>query len=186
MRVRFIARAALARHRRHCGHRAVRISAGPAPTRTRPSTAAGEPSRPRTTQDRERGRSQRPGNRRHRAAPQRGAARRADRGHRLFGRAARAPGRARHHRHRRHHAQRHARNVARHQHHADRLHPRSRPAGPGRRLRAGRRPLSRRRLSQPPAGARCSTFTTSSGSRSCAGRRARSTAATRSAARSNM
>ena len=62
------------------------------------------------------------------------------------------PGRARHHRHQRHHAQRHARDLARHQHHADRLHPRRRPAGSGRRLRSGRRPLPRRRLSQPPAG----------------------------------
>ena len=78
--------------------------------------------------------------------------RRADRGHRLFGRGARDAGRDRHHRHRRHHAQRHARDVARHQHDADRLHPRRRPAGSGRRLRGGRRPLSRRRLSQPSAG----------------------------------
>ncbi len=61
-------------------------------------------------------------------------------------------GRARHHRHRRHHAQRHARNLARHQLDPDRLHPRRRPAGSGRRLRSGRRHLSRRRLSQPPAG----------------------------------
>ena len=61
-------------------------------------------------------------------------------------------GRARHHRHRRHHAERHARGLARHQFDADRLHPRRRPAGPGRRLRGGRRPLSRRRLSEPPAG----------------------------------
>ena len=54
----------------------------------------------------------RPGDRRHRAAPQRAAAQRAGRGHRLFGRAARPPGRARHHRHRRHHAERHAGSLA--------------------------------------------------------------------------
>ena len=39
-----------------------------------------------------------------------------------------------------------------HQFDADRLHPRRRPAGSGRRLRGGRRHLSRRRLSQPSAG----------------------------------
>ena len=37
---------------------------------------------------------------------------------------------------------------------AHRLHPRRRPAGPGFGLRAGRRHLSRRRLSQPSAGRR--------------------------------
>ena len=40
----------------------------------------------------------------------------------------------------------------RHQQHADPVHPRHRPAGSCRRLRAGRRPLSRRRLPEPPAG----------------------------------
>ena len=97
-------------------------------------------------------RGERPGHRRHRSAPQRAAAQRSGRGHRLFGRAARPPGRARHHRRRRHDSQREPGSVARHQLDADRLHPRRRPAGSGRRLRAGRRHLSRRRLSQPPAG----------------------------------
>jgi iron complex outermembrane receptor protein len=81
--------------------------------------------------------------------------------------------------------QRHARDLARHQHHAHRLHPRRRPAGSGRRLRAGvGLYLDDVFLNRPQAP--CSTSTTSSGSRCCAGRRARSTAATRSAARSNM
>ena len=58
----------------------------------------------------------------------------------------------RHHRYRPDRAQRHAGSLARHQLDAVRLHPRHRPAGSGLRLRAGRRHLSRRRLSQPPAG----------------------------------
>ena len=84
------------------------------------------------------------------------------------------------------HAQHHAEGRARHQFDAHRLHPRRRPAGSGARFRGGRRHLSRRRLSQPARRPRCSTSTTSSGSRCCAGRRARSMGATRSAARSNM
>ena len=96
-------------------------------------------------------------------------------------------GRDRHHRHRRHHTRTsRSKIVARHQLDADRLHPRRRPAGSGRRA-SNRASASTSTTSTSTARrARCSTSTTSSASKCCAGRRARSTAATRSAARSSM
>ena len=63
-------------------------------------------------------------------------------------------------------------------------HPRHRPAGRAADLRSFGRRLCRRRLLSAASAAPSSTCSTSSGSRCCAGRRARSTARTRSAARS--
>ena len=92
--------------------------------------------------------------RRHRASPRRKPAGRADRDQRIFRRAAGKSGRGRHHRYFADHPQHHAGKLARHQLDAHRVHPRRGPAGPGPRLRSGRRHLPRRRVPQPPAGRR--------------------------------
>ena len=122
----------------------------------------------------------------HRAPPRGDAAGRADRGLGVLRRAARdAPAPRDITWLQQSDAERHAAGRARLELDADRLHPRRRPAGPAVGLRARRRPLRRRRVHRAARRAPCSTSTTSSASRCCAARRARSTAATPSAARSS-